>query len=266
MKIKFCGAAREVTGSCHLLILDDGFKILLDCGLFQGDVANMDELNGSFFFDAKEIDLVILSHAHIDHCGRIPFLIRNGYKGKIISTHATRDLSAIMLMDTAHIMERDVEYYNSRLSDKKKSNPSYIGTIREVLYSAAHVAQAMNQFVSLSYDQLVQVEEGVHVLFADAGHILGSSNINLRIKRGGDDLRIGFSGDIGRPNRPILNDPHPMLPADIVITESTYGDKLHIEKPEEVERFLSIITDTCVTRRGKVIIPAFSIGRTQELV
>ncbi|MEP7195999.1 MAG: MBL fold metallo-hydrolase [Saprospiraceae bacterium] len=266
MKIKFCGAAQEVTGSSHLLILEDGFKILLDCGLFQGGVENIDELNAKFFFDPKEIDLMILSHAHIDHCGRIPMLVKHGFKGKIVCTHATRDLAAIMLMDTAHIMERDVQYYNERLNDKKLKNSSYKGTPREVLYNANDVANAMNLFVSLNYDQLVKIEEGVNVLFTDAGHILGAASINLRIKRAGDDLRIGFSGDIGRPNRPILKDPHPMLPSDIVITESTYGDKLHIEKPDEINQFLKIINETCLDRRGKVIIPAFSLGRTQELV
>ncbi len=266
MKIKFCGAAQEVTGSSHLLILEDGFKILLDCGLFQGDVANADELNEIFYFEPKEIDLLILSHAHIDHCGRIPLLVKKGFKGKIVSTHATRDLAAIMLMDTAHIMERDVTYYNERISTKKKNNPHYKGEKREVLYSPHDVAETMNLFMALSYDQLVMLEPGIHVLFTDAGHILGSSSINLRIKRGGDDLRLGFSGDIGRPDRPILNDPHPMLPSDIIITESTYGDKLHVDKPNELERFLSIINETCVRRKGKVIIPAFSVGRTQELV
>ncbi len=267
MKIKFCGAAGEVTGSSHLLILEDGFTILLDCGLFQGDVENMDELNETFFFDPKEIDLMILSHAHIDHCGKIPLLVKKGFKGNIISTHATRDLAAIMLMDTAHIMQRDVEYYNLKLSDKKKNNPNYKGKKkREILYTAEDVAIAMKLFIGMSYDQLVMVAEGIHLLFTDAGHILGSASVNLRIKRGGDDLRLGFTGDIGRPDRPILNDPHPMLPADIVISESTYGDKLHIDKPNETSEFQKIIFDTCVNRKGKVIIPAFSLGRTQELV
>ncbi len=266
MKIKFCGAAQEVTGSAHLITLEDGYTILLDCGLFQGRVENIDQLNQKFLFNPKEIDMLILSHAHIDHCGRVPMLVKHGFKGNIISTHATRDLAAIMMMDTAHIMERDVQYYNEKLGDRKKKNPDFKGEKREVLYTAEDVAKTMELFVSMSYDQLIKVEEGVHVLFTDTGHILGSASINLRIKRGSDDLRLGFTGDIGRPNRPILKDPHPMLPSDIVITESTYGDSLHIEKPDETERFLKIITDTCVNQKGKVIIPAFSLGRTQEIV
>ncbi|NOT36276.1 MAG: MBL fold metallo-hydrolase [Saprospiraceae bacterium] len=266
MKIQFCGAAQEVTGSSHLITLDDGYKILLDCGLFQGDIVNIDALNNSFIFNPKEIDMLILSHAHIDHCGRVPMLVKHGFKGKIISTHATRDLAAIMMMDTAHIMERDVQYYNERLGDKKKKNPAYKGVKREVLYNAQDVVNAVDLFISISYDQLNKIEDGIHVLFTDTGHILGSASVNLRIKRGTDDLRLGFSGDIGRPNRPILKDPHPMLPSDIIITESTYGDKLHLEKPDETQRFLNIISETCVKQKGKVIIPAFSVGRTQEIV
>lgn len=266
MRIKFCGAAQEVTGSSHLLILEDGFKILLDCGLFQGDIFNIEQLNSNFLFDPKEIDMLILSHAHIDHCGRVPLLVKKGFNGKIVSTHATRDLAAIMMMDTAHIMERDVQYHNEKLGDRKKKNPSYKGEKKEVLYSPQDVVKTMDYFVSISYDQLHKIEEGIHVLFTDTGHILGSASVNLRIKRGSDDLRLGFSGDIGRPNRPILKDPHPMLPSDIIITESTYGDKLHLEKPDETQSFLNIITETCVKQKGKVIIPAFSIGRTQEIV
>lgn len=266
MKIKFCGAAGEVTGSSHLLIFNDGFKVLLDCGLFQGGVDNIDELNSTFFFDPEEIDLLILSHAHIDHCGKIPLLVKKGFKGKIFSTHATRDLAAIMLMDTAHILQKDAAYHNEKLSDRKKKNPNYKGVNVEPLYDAADVANTMNLFVAMSYDQLMTIDEGIHLLFTDAGHILGSASVNLRIRRAGDDLTLGFTGDIGRPDRPILQDPHPMLPSDIIISESTYGDKLHEDKPHELEQFLRIIQDTCVKRKGKVIIPAFSVGRTQELV
>ena len=136
MKIKFCGAAKEVTGSCHLLMLENGLRILLDCGLFQGRVENIDQLNQEWLFDPKEIDLLILSHAHIDHCGRIPKLVKDGFKGDIFCTHATRDLVSIMLMDAAHIQERDVEFYNKRLAEKKRKNPRYKGQHREPLYSA----------------------------------------------------------------------------------------------------------------------------------
>jgi metallo-beta-lactamase family protein len=266
MKIKFCGAAKEVTGSCHLLKLENGLRILLDCGLFQGRVDNIDQLNNDWLFDPKEIDLMILSHAHIDHCGRIPKLVKDGFKGDIFCTHATRDLVSIMLMDAAHIQERDVEFYNKRLAEKKRKNPKYKGQHREPLYSAKDVANAMTLFVGMSYDRLIEISPGVHLIFTDAGHILGSASVNLRIKTQGDDLRFAFSGDIGRPDRPILNDPHFMLPSDFIITESTYGDKLHLEKPAEKNHFMEIIQSTCIDNQGKVIIPAFSLGRTQELV
>jgi len=268
MKIKFCGAAQEVTGSSHLLTLENGFKILLDCGLFQGDVDNLEELNSTWFFDPKEIDLLILSHAHIDHCGRIPKLVKDGFKGNIFSTHATRDLASIILMDTAQIQERDAQFHNEKMLAKLRTNKNYKGKLEErvPIYNSQDVVNAIKLFVGMSYDQLIEISPGIHLLFTDAGHILGSASVNLRIKHGGDDLRLAFSGDIGRPNRPILSDPHPMLPSDILLTDSTYGDRLHIEKPAEKNRFLDIINQTCIQQKGKVIIPAFSLGRTQEIV
>ncbi|HEX5624716.1 MAG TPA: MBL fold metallo-hydrolase [Saprospiraceae bacterium] len=266
MKIKFCGAAQEVTGSCHLLILDNGYKILLDCGLFQGAVENIDELNSNWFFDPAEIDALILSHAHIDHCGRIPKLVKDGFRGNIICTHATRDLAAIMLLDTAHIQERDAEFQNKRLQKKRAKNPDLRNEKIKPLYQSHDVMNAMKLFISASYDRWIDVTKGVKVLFSDAGHILGSASVNLVINQGGDDMRIAFTGDIGRPNRLILRDPQPMLPADVVISESTYGDRYHLEKPAEKRRFLEIVSETCFQRKGKVIIPAFSLGRTQELV
>ncbi|MDQ3141765.1 MAG: MBL fold metallo-hydrolase [Bacteroidota bacterium] len=274
MQIKFCGAAQEVTGSCHLVTLENGYNILLDCGLFQGDVENLEELNRNWLFNPAEIDVLILSHAHIDHCGRIPKLVKDGFKGNIYCTPATRDLATIMLMDAAHIQERDLEYYNEKIARKRKklsgsrenfpAAPTF--EKREILYTARDVKEAMNLFVGVSYDRWIEVTKGVKVMFSDAGHILGSACINLIIQQGGDNLRLAFSGDIGRPNRPILRDPQPMNPADVLITESTYGDMLHIEKPAEKNRFLNIIHETCTVKKGKLIIPAFSLGRTQELV
>lgn len=267
MKIKFCGAAREVTGSSHLITLDNGFKILLDCGLFQGEDADNDELNSEWYFKPEEIDILILSHAHIDHCGRIPKLVKDGFQGNIICTHATRDLTEIMLMDTAHIQERDAEFLNKRIDQKLKKQ----GGLRNVekikpLYTSPDVTRAMKQFISVSYDRWIDIAKGIKLLFTDAGHILGSASVNLIFNKGAEELRLGFSGDIGRPNRPILRNPQQMWPADIIITESTYGDKLHLQQPAEKDKFISIISDTCVSRKGKLIIPAFSLGRTQELV
>ena len=259
MKIRFCGAAKEVTGSCHMLILDDGYKILLDCGMFQGN--NNEDLNRQWFFKPNEIDAVVLSHAHIDHCGRIPKLAKDGFEGNIYCTPATRDLAAIMLMDSAKIQESDAAY-----DIKRSRQDQNRGEALPPLYNIKDAGRVMRQFVNFSYNRWFKIHDNVEVLFKDAGHILGSANVTLRIREGKKITMLGFSADIGRPDRPILKDPEPMLPVDILITESTYGDRLHEAAPDESDRFLQIIRDTCVTKRGKLIIPAFSVGRTQEIV
>ncbi|MCC6281694.1 MAG: MBL fold metallo-hydrolase [Saprospiraceae bacterium] len=266
MKIKFCGAAREVTGSAHLLILEDGTKILLDCGLYQGgdddgragDDSPITGFNEKWLFDPKEIKCLVLSHAHIDHTGRVPKLVREGFRGKIYSTHATRDLCAIMLMDSAKIQESDTERYNRK---KGFDEPE-----RAPLYEMTDVTQAMGQFASFSYEQWFYVHPTVRVMYRDAGHILGSASVNLEIKEGDRTIRLAFTGDIGRPNRPILDDPLPMPDADYIICESTYGDRDHEAAPNEIEHFLRIVHETCIEKKGKLIIPAFSVGRTQEIV
>lgn len=219
----------------------------------------MKEFNESFKFDPKEVDCLILSHAHIDHSGRIPKLVKDGFRGPIYCTHATRSLCAIMLLDSAMIQERDAEYYNKRHKGKKEK--------REPLYKKEDVKRTMDRFITYGYGRTFEVYPGVKVTFRDAGHILGSASVHLSIKdKNGDVIRVGFSGDIGRPNRPILRDPQPMDPVDYLICESTYGNKEHEGPPEEVERFLSIIKRTCVEKKGKLVIPAFSVGRTQEIV
>ncbi len=261
MQIAFHGAARSVTGSCHLLTLDDGFKILLDCGLYQGYDKAMQDFNGSWGFDPAEIDVLILSHAHIDHSGRVPKLVRDGFGGKIYATHATRSLCNILLLDSAHIQEKDAEYYSRR---KAKSGQDF--EAREPLYVKRDVQLAMRRFVALPYDTTVELHGGVRLEFRDAGHILGSASVNLRTGRGTEEVRFGFTGDVGRPERPILRDPQPMPELDFCVSESTYGDRDHEDRPAEKGRFFKIINDTCVERRGKLLIPAFSVGRTQELV
>lgn len=259
MKVKFCGAAREVTGSAHLITLGDGFKILLDCGLYQGRSREMEDFNSNFKFDPREVDCVILSHAHIDHSGRLPKLVKDGFRGPIFSTHATRSLCSIMLLDSAMIQERDASYFNKKHRDKTKH--------RKPLYDKDDVKQTMERFISYGYGRTFEVYPGVKATFRDAGHILGSASVHLSIKdKNGDVVNVGFTGDIGRPNRPILRDPQIMDPVDYLICESTYGDKEHEGPPEEVEHFLRIIKETCLEKKGKLIIPAFSIGRTQELV
>ena len=263
MKLKFCGAAQAVTGSAHLLTLDDGFTILLDCGLYQGKAKDMKGFNEEWLFEPSQIDCVILSHAHIDHTGRLPKLIRDGYAGPVYSTHATRSLCSIMLLDSARIQERDTEWMNKRLLKKKKIDRD---ELLDPLYTTDDVHETMTRFVGAGYNQWVRIHDDVEVLFRDAGHILGSSSVTLRIQTHERTIHFGFSGDVGRPNRPILRDPQKMPALDYLICESTYGNRLHEAKPDEEEKFLRIIQETCVDRRGKLIIPAFSVGRTQEIV
>lgn len=266
MKIKFCGAAREVTGSCHLITLEDNFRILLDCGLYQGAEEGessdgerpMKGFNEKWLFSPRDIDCLILSHAHIDHTGRVPKLISDGFRGKIYATHATRDLCSIMLMDSAKIQEGDAAYQNKK---KAKDEPE-----KQPLYTTDDVRAAMQQFVSYNYEQWFNVHPNVRVLYRDAGHILGSASVTLEIKEGDRVIRFGFTGDIGRPHRPILGDPKPMPEVDYLICESTYGDREHESAPGEIEHFIRVVHHTCVEKKGKLIIPAFSVGRTQEIV
>ena len=255
MKLQICGAAQTVTGSCHLVTLENDFKLLLDCGLYQGHEDEFEDFNSKWLFQPSEIDVLVLSHAHIDHCGRIPKLVKDGFKGKIYCTSATRDLAAIMLLDSAHIQESDAEY----AAKKHKGNG-------KPLYTQIDAKNCMKQFVCVEYDNWFAVNENINVLFSDAGHILGSASVALKINETGKETTLGFSGDVGRYNRPILKDPKAMPLLDFLICESTYGGKTHEETPESDEHFLQIIKDTCVVKRGKVIIPAFSVGRTQELL
>jgi len=262
MKIKFCGAAREVTGSAHLLTLDDGYTILLDCGLFQGP-EELEANNPTWLFDPSQIDCLVLSHAHIDHSGRIPKLVRDGFPGPIHCTHATRSLCSIMLLDSAKIQEKDSEYFNRRQQRKpeKERQP-----LRTPLYTSDDIPATMNRFVGYGYDRWFHIHPDVEVCFQDAGHILGSASVTLRIREGDRKITFGFTGDVGRPNRPILRDPRPMPECDYLICESTYGDRDHAGLPEDVDRLLEVIRHTCLEKKGKLIIPAFSVGRTQEIV
>ena len=262
MKLKFCGAAGAVTGSSHLLTLDSGFSILLDCGLYQGNDKEMKDFNERWLLEPSEVDAVVLSHAHIDHTGRLPKLVKDGFAGPVYATHATRSLCAIMLLDSAKIQERDAEYWNRNQKKRKKKN----FTPKEALYTSQHVTQTMNNFVGQPYNQWFRIHKHVEVLYKDAGHILGSASVTLRVTENGKETLVGFTGDIGRPDRPILRDPQPMPVVDYLISESTYGAKVHEGKPAEESRFLDIIRKTCVDQKGKLIIPAFSVGRTQEIV
>jgi metallo-beta-lactamase family protein len=261
MEIRFCGAARTVTGSCHLLTLDDGYKILLDCGLYQGRDEEFEDFNANWMFDPGDIDCMVLSHAHIDHCGRIPRLVKDGYKREIICTSATRDLAAVMLIDSAKIQESDAYYQNRR--SKKKGLPASA----KPLYTNEDACDSLQSFVGISYGAWHFIRPGLSVILKDSGHIFGSASVTLRIERQGEEpLYLGFSGDIGRPDRPILKDPQPMEELDYLICESTYGGERHNQLPQDVEDLLTVIRETCVENGGKLLIPAFSVGRTQELV
>lgn len=250
MNIKFCGAAQDVTGSCHFLTLKNGHKILLDCGLYQGNEAEMHSFNDTWeHFDPKEIDFLILSHAHIDHIGRVPKLVKDGFKGQILCTHATRSLASIMLMDAGKIQENDAD----------ENNPP--------LFTCEDAKMALYFFTGLSYERWHFVETGLDVFFRDAGHILGSASITLKIEEEGEEpILFGFTGDIGRNERPILKDPIPMPEVDYLICESTYGGKIHKNLTADLNDLLYVVRETCVLNEGKLLIPAFSVGRTQSLI
>jgi len=263
MKVKFCGAAQFVTGSSHLITLDDGYKILLDCGLFQGKGRYIWEYNNNWNFTPADIDCLILSHAHIDHTGRVPKLVKDGFTGDIHCTHATRSLCTIMLLDSAKIQERDVEWHNKKILKKRRKD---LSKIRKPLYTSEDVTPTLDLFIGYNYNRWHRINEKVSVMFKDAGHILGSSSVTLKISENGKERFIGFTGDIGRPNRPILRSPQQMPMVEYLICESTYGDKDHQLPPEQSEEFLEILKETCIKKKGKLVIPAFSVGRTQEIV
>lgn len=260
MKITFHGAAKNVTGSQHLLEVN-GKRILLDCGLFQGKRKEAFELNRNGFCAGKDLDCLILSHAHIDHSGSIPCLVKKGFRGDIICTSATRDLCAVMLMDAAHIQEQDVTFVNKfrRKNRQKEFEP---------LYTKDDVVTAMDQFVGISYNRKREILPGVHLTLVDAGHMMGSANVILDIhdQEKNRDLRLVFSGDIGRSGIPIINDPAVLSEgADILIMESTYGNRQHPPYPESEKELERIVNET-YQRGGTLLIPAFAVGRTQQLV
>jgi metallo-beta-lactamase family protein len=259
MKVTFYGAARTVTGSKHMITTIGGKKILLDCGLFQSK--GTEELNLHFGFNPAEVDYVILSHAHIDHSGALPMLVKQGFSGPIYCTRATYDLCRIMLADSAKIQESDIAYINKKRAAKN------LGP-REPLYSQDDVEACMKLFrYKEKYTEWYTLDDELEVCFTDAGHILGSACVNLKIREGHDKvLHLLFSGDVGRPGDLILRDPEKTFQADYIICESTYGNRLHEPRVNTRENLLKIVTDTCVKRKGKIIIPAFSLGRTQELV
>jgi metallo-beta-lactamase family protein len=260
MKIKFCGAARTVTGSQHLIEINDR-KILLDCGLYQGKREEAYQINKTFLFDPAEIHAVVLSHAHIDHSGNLPTLVAKGFKGNIYCTTATRDLASIMLQDSAHIQEKDTEFVNKKRA--KKHEPLF-----NPLYTIDNVRDTMKKFKAFPYDQpffIDNTNQGVAVTFFDAGHILGSAQVLLSITENEKTYKFAFSGDIGREHLPILKDPEFIGDVSYIISESTYGGRVH-DSAVDIDAQLESAIKESLQRGGKIIVPAFSVGRTQEVV
>ncbi len=259
MQITFHGAAQTVTGSKHLITTDRGKKILLDCGLFQNRGGDNADMNRHFGFDPTEVDYMILSHAHIDHSGNIPHLIRQGFSGPIYCTLATLDLCTIMLEDSAHIQESDVKYLNRKRArnGQKEIDP---------LYTLEDVQEALKLFVPVELNEKVAIDKHIRFHFTDAGHILGSAAVNLEFDEPEEKVKVFFSGDTGRFNDYILKSPQPFPQADYIITESTYGDRLHEDVENTELELLKVVHQTCILNKGKLIIPAFSLGRTQEIV
>ncbi|MBU3215043.1 MBL fold metallo-hydrolase [Clostridium estertheticum] len=257
MKIQFYGAAKTVTGSCHILHIN-GKTVLLDCGLYQGKGEKV-FANEEFGFNPKEVDYVILSHAHIDHSGRIPLLYKMGFKGEILSTQATMDLCSIMLPDSGHIHESEVEWKN------KKRKRQGLKTL-EPLYTVKLAELSLNLFRSVPYDEMIAVFDGLKIRFRDAGHLLGSAIIELYMtEKNQEEVKLVYSGDLGNINKPILKDPTIINYTDYLIIETTYGNRVHPEIQEDLKELLRIIKET-FARGGNVIIPSFAVGRTQEIL
>jgi metallo-beta-lactamase family protein len=257
MRLTFWGAAQTVTGSMHLLEFEGG-RLLMDCGLFQGRRAEANRLNREFPAPPSSIDVVLLSHAHIDHSGLLPKLYKEGFRGRVYATAATRDLCTSMLADSAYIQEKDAAWVNKR---ERRSKADAV----EPLYDQSDVAGLMEHFEDAEYGATFAPLPGLEVEYRDAGHILGSATMALTVREGGRTVTLGFTGDVGRDQRPILRDPQPMPECDYLICESTYGGRVHEPRDEAKNRLAAVVAETAA-RGGKVIVPAFAVGRTQEIV
>lgn len=258
MRLQFFGAAQTVTGSMHLLEVG-GKKILLDCGLYQGRRKEAYEVNRNFPFDPKDIHAVVMSHAHIDHIGNLPTLVKNGFAGRVYATAATRDLASIMLLDSAHIQEQDVQYVNRQRGNEHRK-------LFEPLYRKDDAVETLNRFISISYTMSFEPAPGIRAEYRFAGHMLGAAIVVLDMEEAGVSRRLIFSGDIGRKDVPILRDPQTAPGADYVIMESTYGDRLHEMVNDTTRDHVLETVGRTLERGGKVIIPAFAVGRAQELL
>lgn len=259
MKISFHGAAGTVTGSKHLISLTNGKKILLDCGMFQGMGRETVTLNQHFGFDPQEVSCVILSHAHIDHSGLLPKLVKEGFKGQIYATSATVDIVQVLLRDSAYIQQQDIAYLNKKRKEQGRE-------LLEPLYTEEDVEKTLDLFVRVPYGEKMVRDEHISFQFFDVGHILGSATTYLTLKEDKEVSTIAYSGDVGRYSDPILCSPQVFPQADYIIIESTYGDKIHSPMDSYADDLYENILETCIHKKGKLIIPAFSVGRTQEVL
>ena len=263
MKLSFHGAAREVTGSCHLIEIDNT-KILIDCGMYQGGL--LEENYKPFGFKPKDINYVLLTHAHLDHCGRIPLLVKQGFRGEIVTTSASRELAKLVMLDSAHVNEEEAKHKTKHtkrhVKDKKKSKQQNT----EPLYNTLDVLNSMDYFgQNANYEKSIKLTKNVSATFFDAGHIIGSASIVLEIVEGKEKKQIIFSGDIGNLNKPIIRDPATLPNADFVVMESTYGDRSHKSIKESVAELYTAISET-FKRGGNVFIPTFALERAQEIL
>ena len=257
MKVTFFGATKTVTGS-NFLVEGAGKKFLVDCGLYQGAAREEIKNNEPFPYNIDEIDFMLLTHAHIDHSGRIPKLYKDGYRKPIFATNATCDLCAIMLPDSGHIQETETEWKNKKRIRRGED-------ILLPIYDAETAVKSLELFRGVDYDQIIEVDDNIHIRFNDAGHMLGSSIIEVWVKEEGENKKVVFSGDIGNNDIPLLDEPTMIEDADFLVMESTYGDRMHIENENKAERFIEIVTDT-ISQGGTVVIPSFAVGRTQEIL
>lgn len=260
MEVKFLGATETVTGSKHMVVTDSGYTVLLDCGLYQGAGKETDEMNRHLGLNPSSVNAVILSHAHIDHSGNIPLLVKQGFLGSVYCTPATLAVVEVLLYDSAKIHENDIEFINKKRA-KDKLDPL------KALYTTKDVEHCMKHFKTVPYNTDFHLDPTLSFTFTDAGHILGSAVVNLKLKdKNQKTINLTFSGDVGRYNDMLLKSPAPFPQADYIICESTYGDRLHEVDPDAELHLLNVVRNTCVEKKGKLIIPAFSLGRTQEIV
>ncbi len=261
MKLSFHGAARGVTGSCYL-VESAGKRLLIDCGLYQGGRELSEENVAPFGFDAAAIDFVLLTHAHLDHCGRLPLLAKRGFHGEIITTAASRELAKVVMLDSAHLQEEDARWQSRKLMRQNKDK----GELPQPLYTQLDTLNCLDYFGRTAhYNQPLVIAQGITATFLDAGHILGSASIHLQIEDEGEKRSIVFSGDIGNAKRPILRDPTPPPISDVVVMETTYGDRLHKPLEPSIEELYQAIEET-FRRGGNVVIPTVALERAQEIL